>query len=1097
MRPLKLTMSAFGPYAGTVEVELEKLGRQGLYLITGDTGAGKTTIFDAITYALYGEPSGENRDPSMFRSKYAQPETPTWVELVFSYGGQVYTVRRSPEYQRPAKKGGGMTVQRAEAELKLPDGRLVTRAREVTGEITRIIGLSRSQFAQISMIAQGDFLKLLLADTRTRQEIFREIFKTRYYMVFQERMKGESSGLQKACEAARASVRQYVGGLLWEEDDPQAGRLQAAAKGELPFQETMELLEGLICRDMQAQEECERALERLDGAWREAGTLLGKAQELEKARRELAQAQVQREACWTRAEQARRKLEEAQSCAPRQEALAREMAALEGELPRYRARSEQEQSVEELNRRIAAGREEQAHREEDRRTQADGLEELKQELAALSTAAADRERLLREQAQWTARQGTLQALNGEIQEWLDLGKKLEQDKVAGEALRLRLTQEQEKLAGCNEALEADRETWQACQSLEAEREKLLHRQSGAQERERDLKELGKLLEDCQAAGAALDRAQEAYRLARDRAEAAELAFQTLNRAFLDEQAGILAQSLEEGKPCPVCGSTRHPAPAGLARSAPTEAELNQAKETSDISRREAEEKSLQAGAEKAALEERHSQLLSRMRAYVPQPSLAQAHVQITGCLEENARELEELHSALIELEGRIAHRDELEREIQAWEKEAAELARRQEELREEIAQKEAAQSTVLGQRQQLEGKLRAQLEAHLGSSALEGAGEAVTAGLREAHEHLTQLEQDLEHIQASLERKKDLEALIPEREGALRELEQAGVRLREELVRWESRREEAQARLEELGKELRYPDLSGAQEAYAALQRETKELARELEAAQEEHTGARSALAGADAAVEKLSALVRDSQDLDLQALEERSEALARERGQELERQKTVHARLTANQAARTHILDKAEDLKRLEERYTWVHTLSSTVNGNLQGKEKVALETYVQTAFFDRILRRANLRFLVMSGGQYEFKRRREADNNRSQSGLELDVIDHYNGSQRSVRSLSGGESFKASLSLALGLSDEVQSDAGGIRLDTMFVDEGFGSLDEESLQQAIRALTGLTEGERLVGIISHVSELKECIDKQVLVTKDRAGGSRVEIVV
>lgn len=179
------------------------------------------------------------------------------------------------------------------------------------------------------------------------------------------------------------------------------------------------------------------------------------------------------------------------------------------------------------------------------------------------------------------------------------------------------------------------------------------------------------------------------------------------------------------------------------------------------------------------------------------------------------------------------------------------------------------------------------------------------------------------------------------------------------------------------------------------------------------------------------------------------------------------------------------------------MRTLSNTVNGNLTGKEKIALETYIQMTFFDRILKRANLRLLVMSGGQYELKRRREAENNRSQSGLELDVIDHYNGSERSVKTLSGGESFKASLSLALGLSDEVQSAAGGIRLDTMFVDEGFGSLDEESLAQALRALTGLTEGSRLVGIISHVAELKEKIDKQIVVTKEKTGGSRVEIVV
>ena len=266
MRPLKLTMSAFGPYAGRVEVDLAKLGQQGLYLITGDTGAGKTTLFDAITYALYGEPSGENRDPSMFRSKYARADTPTEVELVFAYNGKIYTVRRNPEYERPAKKGGGMTIQKAEATLELLDGRSVTRAREVTAEITRIIGLDRGQFAQIAMIAQGDFLKLLLADTKSRQEIFREIFKTRYYMVFQEQLKAETGKRQREVDAARASLQQYIGGVSCEAENPRRPLLEKAWNGELPFSETVELVEDLIAEDQAAAEKRQEELEELDSA---------------------------------------------------------------------------------------------------------------------------------------------------------------------------------------------------------------------------------------------------------------------------------------------------------------------------------------------------------------------------------------------------------------------------------------------------------------------------------------------------------------------------------------------------------------------------------------------------------------------------------------------------------------------------------------------------------------------------------------------------------------------------------------------------------------------------------------------------------------
>ena len=249
--------------------------------------------------------------------------------------------------------------------------------------------------------------------------------------------------------------------------------------------------------------------------------------------------------------------------------------------------------------------------------------------------------------------------------------------------------------------------------------------------------------------------------------------------------------------------------------------------------------------------------------------------------------------------------------------------------------------------------------------------------------------------------------------------------------------------------------------------------------------------------MKQLTHLVEQSQPMDLVAQRARSQELTLRRAQLTAVQRELHTRLTTNRTALEQIQGKTAQLTQLEQRYTWVRTLSNTVNGTLPGKEKIALETYVQMTFFDRILRRANLRLLVMTGGQYELKRRREAAGSRGQSGLEMDVIDHYNGTQRSVKSLSGGESFQASLALALGLSDEIQSSAGGIRLDTMFVDEGFGSLDEESLNKAMGALGDLAQGNRLVGIISHVSELKEKIDKQIVVRKDRTGGSRVEIVV
>ena len=417
-------------------------------------------------------------------------------------------------------------------------------------------------------------------------------------------------------------------------------------------------------------------------------------------------------------------------------------------------------------------------------------------------------------------------------------------------------------------------------------------------------------------------------------------------------------------------------------------------------------------------------------------------------------------------------------------------------MQQDLTQAEVARSALDGQREQMENTLGRELAVHLGGCALEKAPAVITEDLEQEKTTLTQMEERTQILQKELQQKQELDRRIPQEEQALRELEQSAAALREELAGAESRNEEMTEQIEALRAQLYHPDLQEARGRIAALEEEIQRLAGARKAAEETANSRQAELTRADAAIQELKQMLESSQKVDIQAQQLRSDELTRQRSEASQAQKTIHARLVTNKTALENMQEKAADLEKLEKRYTWMRALSNTVNGNLAGKEKVALETYIQMTFFDRILQRANVRLLVMSGGQYELKRRREAENNRSQSGLELDVIDHYNGSQRSVKSLSGGESFKASLSLALGLSDEIQSAAGGIRLDTMFVDEGFGSLDEESLQQAIRALSGLTEGNRLVGIISHVAELKEKIDKQIVVTKDKSGGSRVEIL-
>ena len=1098
MRPLQLTVSAFGPYAGTVTIDLEKLGTQGLYLITGDTGTGKTTIFDAITYALYGEPSGENRDPSMFRSTYAKPETQTEVELVFSYGGKTYTVRRNPEYERPAKRGGGFTTQKADAGLQLPDGRVVTKTREVTQEIIRIIGLDRNQFAQIAMIAQGDFLKLLLADTKSRQEIFREIFKTRYYMVFQNRVKRRSIELQKECEAARASVRQYIGGVVCREDDPLRLRLEKAWEDTLPFQETVELIQTLIAQDQEADSRWEQELNRLDTELNAVNALLGKAEETEKTRIRLAEAQCRREEQLIKTESSRTALEAAETeKRPQRELLSQEAAALDAELPRYQEMADQKQSLDELSGQIEVRHADGVQQQMTRETQAEELEKWKQELSTVAQAEIDRERLLQEKDRAEKRQAELYVLDKDIREWQAYGQQILEGQRKYETLSQQREQLSEDIERLNEVIRAGKETWSATEGLEAEKVTLLHHQENARTQEKALQDLTELLERCDTARKSLESAQETYRESRKRAEDAEADYSQKNRAFLDEQAGILAQILEEGQPCPVCGSIHHPTPAAVSSDAPTEAQLKQAKEAFEAAQREANEKSLAAGDQKARLEELEHQLLVGLAPYTKTPTLIDAAEQLRLRREEAAEHLQKLHQELLDLEAQLVHREELGQEIQKQEAEAAAQVSRREALQQEITQAEVELSGLRGQREQLEDRLSRQIREQLGDDCtLETAPEYVAKGLSNGDDALAQIEIRLDDAASRLARKQELESLIPQREQGLKELEQSLAALREELAAAQSRKDEMMKQLQALQAGLHFPDADAALEKQASLQGEIATMDAALKGLEEACAADQKELAGLDTALRELKELLENSEAVDIELQRKAVQELSEERAKAAKERQKVHTRRSTNETALKNILEKSSDLDELEKQYTWIRALSDTVNGNLTGKEKIELETYIQMTFFDRILDRANVRFMAMSGGQYEFKRRRSADNNRSQSGLELDVIDHYNGSERSVKSLSGGESFKASLSLALGLSDEVQRTAGGIRLDTMFVDEGFGSLDEESLRQAIQTLSGLSEGNRLIGIISHVVELKEKIDRQVVVTKDKTGGSKVEIV-
>ena len=393
-------------------------------------------------------------------------------------------------------------------------------------------------------------------------------------------------------------------------------------------------------------------------------------------------------------------------------------------------------------------------------------------------------------------------------------------------------------------------------------------------------------------------------------------------------------------------------------------------------------------------------------------------------------------------------------------------------------------------------QLQKEFGAELADDARDDLSEKVNGLILDCEKEEAALGESIRITEKEISRKRELDDLIPKKEAQGKEAEKQIQSLTERIAVMKTKIEENEKQIQLIATRLAFESKEKAEQQVRELKARIYGAQERLVAAEKNYRDCENVLSELRGKIAQLQDAVKEQPTVSGEELKARKSAVTEEKSAVLTKQKEVHLRLETNRRVLANISEKSAALSALETKWSWVKALSNTANGNLPGKEKIMLETYIQMAYFDRIIRHANIRFMVMSGGQYELKRRDEAANNRSQSGLELDVIDHYNGSVRSVKTLSGGEAFKASLSLALGLSDEIRSSANGIRLDTMFVDEGFGSLDEESLQQAIRALASLADGNRLVGIISHVGELKQRIDKQIVVTKDKTGGSRAEIV-
>lgn len=921
MRPLKLVMSAFGPYAKRTELDLAQLGDSGLYLITGDTGAGKTTIFDAITFALYGEASGQVRESGMFRSKYAAPETPTLVELTFQYRGKEYYIKRNPEYERPKLRGDGVTREAAAAEFYTPDGKIFTKLKEVNEAVVQTLGVDRSQFCQIAMIAQGDFQKLLLASTPERKEIFQKIFHTQKFQILQERLKEDAAALKRQYDVDHASIQQYINGIFCDEEDDLYPQIVSAQAANLPSEQVLELLQRLIQQDSDLIQTFQDEENELNKAISDITEVLAKAEGWERSRQEVRTSKLILEQEEKALSAYRAQLNDAQLRQQEAEKLAEQISSIDAALPDYETREQIQHQLEHTGTQL--------HH------------------------AQQTSDLLRQQL----------------------------DQLAQTILAAK--EEQKALSGAGEQKVV----------LEMEQSSILTDQGR-------LHELGRRLNDLAQTAKQLHSAQQQYQGLYAEAQQLRTHYEQLHRAYLDAQAGILAETLVDHSPCPVCGSTVHPSPARRPQTAPTKADLDRAKAETERADKMAEAASTKAGTLKGSLDEKRaavSRSAQELNLSFPIQQLPEA---INSRLVDMGKKLQALQKAIFET-GRKAQRwKELDQALPTYESKRVQLDQDWNTQQAIISAAQAEQTALKGQLTALTDKL-----------TYCNQGEAV-------------------HARTALDR----------------------------------RRREILAQLDQ------------AQKNYNECDKRITALKAKIQSCQSQLEGAVELDVGGQRGVKT--------------NLEAERTALSR-------RQKDVHNRVVTNQTVLRHMQDKLAQVSTVENQWRWLKALSDTANGTLEKKGRVMLEAYVQMAYFDRIIERANLRLMVMSDGQYELIRRREPANNRSQSGLDLDVLDHYNGTQRSIKTLSGGESFKASLSLALGLSDLIQSTAGGVRLDTMFVDEGFGSLDDDSKEQAIKALVDLADGHRLVGIISHVNELKERIDKQIKVTKNRDGGSTASICV